>query len=70
MFGSNYKENMAKILGDVMKPGNHGHSFWSALRFALWFKAFASEEQDDRAITKEASGEGGSESDERECVEL
>lgn len=41
LFGLNDAKDIAKVLGDFMKPGAHGHSFCSALQFILWYKAHA-----------------------------
>lgn len=43
MFGSNYKKNMAKIMGDVRKLETREPVFTSALQFSLQYKAVASE---------------------------
>lgn len=39
VFGLNGTKTMAKVFGDVMRPGAHQYVFCSALQFAIWYRA-------------------------------
>lgn len=43
--GVNGMEGMARVLGDIRKPGAYTHFFCSARTFAFWCNALASEER-------------------------
>lgn len=70
MFALNDVTDMAKMLGDVVSPGAHGHSLCSALQCFFQYKALALEQMEARNRTREDSCEGGSESAKSEIVEL
>lgn len=48
-------KDMARVLGYVMKPGAHVHSFCSALKFSLWYKTLALAKRELRASTRDYS---------------
>lgn len=70
VFDLNNFKDMVKVLGDYMKSGAPGHLFRSALRFAHWYEALASEQNEARDTAAKDSIEGRFQSDENEGVEL
>lgn len=50
---------LARVPGDVIKPGAHGHMLCSALQFDLWYKALALKKE-ERAGTRNDHGDADS----------
>lgn len=52
VFSTSDMKDMAKVVGDVMRPGAHRPVFRSDLLFLLWYGALALEEQNCKTTTR------------------
>lgn len=63
VYGSNYMKDKLKVRADMMKPGVDVHVFCAAVKFALSYKASASETMEVRSSAREVFGRSAAESE-------